>query len=101
MPRYILKLQDRYFEWSTVVDAPVGGPWTREQALAHVTQQIIEHAACNAQAQLAFCDLFGVNTDQRDFRIGDLLLGNRAGPNESELTAEEIYQRYSPAPKGD
>jgi len=41
MPRYIIKLEDYYLEWSTVVDAPVtfgatwaarGWRWGKEQA---------------------------------------------------------------------
>lgn len=92
MPRYIIKLDDHYLEWSTIVDAPVTYGMTLEQfkhyykdeygaegmrRLGERLQRVDDHG----------CSAFGETLDA-------LLAFNRAGVGETCLTKEQIIDHF-------
>ena len=75
MGNTFIKIKDKYFIWSSVVDAPVSHGMTKERT--KIMQEIGE------------CKHFWKGT------VEELISGNRAGINECELPADEIYKRYT------
>lgn len=94
MGRYIAKLaDDAYCEWSTVVDAPTSWVITREHAVAEWGTSRILRADKNGTSIL---DDYPAGRTPRE-----IVSGNRAGQNETELTVSEIiaaYDQGNPAP---
>ena len=94
MGRYIVKIKDMYLEWSSIVDAPVTYGMTLEVFNAYYLEEYgrrdfetelperlerVERTGCSA----------------RDGHTVDSFVSyNRAGPNETCLTLDEIYQRF-------
>lgn len=90
MGRYIAKLgDDAYCEWSTIVDAPVSWVVSRESAVAEWGPTRVERADRNGTSIL---DGYPAgNTPE------EIVRGNRAGPDESVLTAKQIIEAYAEA----
>lgn len=87
MGRYVAKLaDDRYCEWSTVVDAPVSWIVNREHAVAEWGPTRVERADENGTSILD-----GYPAGQTPEEI---VRGNRAGPKETALTVEQIIDAY-------
>ena len=94
MPRHVLKLpNDRYMEWSTVVDAPV----TRAVPLDEFRDYYLDEYGssreeyllkCLARAEADGCSAEGIS-------LATLISCNRAGPQGSELSLDEIMKIYS------
>lgn len=92
MPRLPLKLHDNmtendyYLEWSTIVDAPTTGgfEWGTFQAL---------YQQCYAEYPERMARLDAVRQMTRE-EAEEIIASNRAGPRESELTYEELLDRY-------
>ncbi len=76
MPRYVVKAaEDHYLLWSTVVDAPLTGKgYTKADARTLFGPDEVARA--------------DADEDPDDFKW------NRAGPNESFATREEIIKRF-------
>lgn len=92
MPRCIIKIKDRYFVWSTIVDAPVTHGMTEPQIKAYYKrdrQGVSDWSARMARVEETGTSWLGGET------LDETLAGNRAGKDENELTADEIYQQYS------
>ena len=99
MPRYIVKLRDRYMEWSTVVDAPTTYGMTLEEFRAHYEHEYgvaAVHGGHNMPplrermlrvAQQGTSANFPLTVEQ-------LIAGNRAGPDEATLSEDELYRAY-------
>ena len=84
MGRAVVKLaEDEYVEWSTVVDAPVTSALEREAAAAAWGADRVQRA-----------DVYGTSFMNRVVSTEDMLSCNRAGPGESELTLQEIREKY-------
>ena len=93
MPRYIVKLHDYLFEFSTIVDAPVTWGMTLPEFKKYYRDEYGRDGYRHLEERL-----------QRVFRWGtsyqwgnsphDILWLNRAGPDENRLTVEEIYRAY-------
>ncbi len=94
MPRYIVKLEDRYFEWSTVVDAPVTYPMTLEQFEAYYREEYGRVGMEQLPERLERVERQG--TSARGYEtpgrscVEGLLACNRAGPRETCLTLDEL-----------
>jgi hypothetical protein len=92
MANFIIKLIDKrdgrevYFDWSTTVDAPVSQGMTREQLAGYFTDALAP--------RLERVDLKGTSSHLHA-SAAENIAGNRAGPNETELTAQEIIERYT------
>lgn len=94
MGSYVARLaEDAYVEWSTVVDAPISWVHSREEAVKAWTSQRVERADSNGTSIL---DGYPAGSTP-----GEIVEGNRAGPDESEISAAEIiaaYDENNPAP---
>jgi hypothetical protein len=94
MGRYIAKLgDDAYVDWSTVVDAPVSFILTREEAVAEWSEERVARADHHGTS---IWDGYPAGSTP-----DEIVRANRAGPNESELTLEQIlvaYDAENPAP---
>lgn len=95
MPHYILKIKDRFIEWSTVVDAPVSYGMTREDMREHLLAETDGSRASEIMVdeRLDRADAKG-SSDLMGMTAEEVVAGNRAGPDESELTFDEIYEAY-------
>lgn len=95
MPKFIAKLgDDKYCEWSTVVDAPVSMIFTMEQFRRYYRRQYGEASMEELPKRLARAEETGCSA-LSGCTAEDLIRCNRAGPDESELTLEQIIERYS------
>lgn len=85
MGRGIVKLaEDKYVEWSTVVDAPISEVFNHKEAQFKIGADFDRLDRLN-ETGTTF-----VNRTAEDF-----LSFNRAGENESHLTAAEIVELYT------
>lgn len=92
MGRSIVKLGDYYLEWSTIVDAPVTFGMSLEEFKEYYLAEYGRQGFGDLERRLE-----RVEQSRTSYRIGtldDLLLCNRAGPDDSELTKVEIYKAY-------
>jgi len=118
MPRFLLRLTDprdgshHYCKWSTVVDAPVTLMMTREELYAWCEKErqldraeslVAEGVWTESMAQLArrelderFARLDATGSTSRSRSAKDALSFNRAGPDESRATVEEIIDALAP-----
>lgn len=99
MPRCVVKLTDprdgadHYLLWSTIVDAPVGTFDDRGEALADLRAE-----PDFEPDQLRNLDRTGVPYGWAE-SAAELIAMNRAGSDESELTLEQIIDKYRRHPK--
>ena len=94
MGRGLIKIKDLYFEWSTVVDAPVSGGMTLDQLTEYTRFRQGQDGVDELPNRLKRIEQTG--TSFYDDTLADLLACNRAGAGESHLSAEEIYQKFGP-----
>ena len=97
MGKAIVKIKDKYFEWSTNVDAPVTLGMSKSQLETYVKQRYGLSGAAELDERLkrvedkghSFLGYYGTLT------LDELIAANRAGDNENELTKEQIYNKYT------
>jgi len=92
MGRGIIKIKDRYFEWSTVVDAPVMPGMTEDDLRAYIKDEYGNKGLESLGARIERCDERG--TSFHGETLESVLDLNRAGEGETELTADKIYEEY-------
>lgn len=97
MPSYIIKLtrgdESRYLEWSTIVDAPVTYGMTLEQFMrwykdqfgAKDFKEVLPERLTRVEAK---------GTSSLGWTLEEVLSSNRAGPNETHLTYDQIWDEY-------
>jgi hypothetical protein len=86
--RFVIRLAaDEYVHWSSVVDAPVSYVHTRRQAVAAWTEDRVARA--DRQVSSIIDPPFYGTAEQA-------VAGNRAGPDETTLTLDEIRRQYHP-----
>ena len=89
----IVKINDMYLMWSTIVDAPITYGMTFEQLVKYYAKKYEHSDEDSFREKMMKIDedgtgfQIGTNTNQ----IGEY---NRAGPNESLLSIDEIYKSY-------
>jgi len=93
MPCHIIKLRDKYLEWSTIVDAPLTPGLTLEQLKEHIRDKYGSESLDRLPSRLERVEKYGTSMLE-GISVGDLIAGNRAGENETRLTEDEIYERY-------
>lgn len=97
MGRPIVKLVDAsgkpwYLEWSTVVDAPVTNGMSLEDLHQHIQNEYGRQGILELPARLARVEATG--TSSIGGTLDGLISCNRAGPNETELSLEELIAEY-------
>ena len=92
MGRYIIKLEDYYLLWSTIVDAPITLGMSLNEFKIYYRVEYGEKGMENLSARLIRVNKKGCSGF--DTTLDRLLDINRAGPDESKLTRLEIIDAY-------
>jgi hypothetical protein len=97
MGRFLMKLPDeRFVEWSTVVDAPVTYSMTEAELTAwHLEEFGRREHEQNFQDRLDRLKKFGTSLKLPE-SAADAAIANRAGEGEAEISLSEIAMRYHP-----
>ena len=80
MSRILVKIKDRYFEWSTVVDAPVTYGLTLPQLRHYVKEEYGRQGLEELPERLERCDKQGHSSFGIRESLTSFLACNRAGP---------------------
>ena len=93
MGRYIIKIDDLYFEWSTIVDAPVTWGMTENELVEHIRFRYGQEGIDELPKRLSRVQQNG--TSAYGLTLDELIVGNRSGDNETPLSKEELYKKFS------
>lgn len=97
MARYIIQCNCVYNLWSTVVDAPLLKPGlTKDQLIEELERRNETH---DLDARLARAEATGCSAINPRMTLAEVVSGNRAGPNKSELDLEAIIREYLSLPE--
>lgn len=99
MPRYIIKLNDQYLEWSTVVDAPITFGMSLAEFKEHYRSEYGEDGMRCLAERLERVERVGTS-EIGAMRIEDTISCNRAGDNDKRLTKKQIVAKYCPTRPG-
>lgn len=97
MPRHIVKLVDKqankdyYLEWSTIVDAPVSYGMGLTEFREYYKQKYGTEGLAALPDRLKRVEEKGTSATY-DKSVEDTIDGNRAGPDETELTYDELVR---------
>lgn len=103
MGKAIIKIKDKLFLWSTIVDAPVTYGLTPEEMEEVFIEDAVEKAKQDFKSSMKSVDQKGhaFNPFPGKNTVKDIVSLNRAGPDETRLTMEEIYEAYAEPPDDD
>jgi len=93
MPKFIVKLDEFYLEWSTIVDAPVSLGMPLSEFKAWYRGKYGSDGMNDLPGRLARVEKTGTSSHGGP-PVDDLISGNRAGPDEDELTRDELIAAY-------
>jgi hypothetical protein len=98
MPKYIVHYEGKFFDWSTIVDAPTSYAMTREE---YEKEYLLEYGRKGVEQLPERLERAIQNgtSSHRKMSFAELITGNRAGPNESEASIEEILKEVLNPPK--
>lgn len=89
MGRFIAKLEERYFEYSTIVDAPITDPMTAAEFQAYYRDKYGSSGLEDLPLRLERVEKTGCSA--RDgMSVEDMIVCNRAGDNESQWTLDQF-----------
>lgn len=92
MPRYIGKIDDRYFEFSTIVDAPVTYLMPRKEFEAYYLVEYGNSAMYKLAERLERADAKGTSS-MMDDSFEEMISCNRYGDGETCLSVGEFKAR--------
>lgn len=86
-------------DWSTVSDSPSSQFLSQDQLIAHWVMQREPSCLCEMDRKIVLADEWGSswlsNSSALDcYSVQDVVNANRAGPGETELTLDQIWQVY-------
>ena len=90
MGRYICELNGLYFEWSSIVDAPVTTGMDLEEFIDYYRETYGKSSIDDLYKRLRRVEEKGTSAIEYD--LDELIKCNRAGKNESRLSKGEIYK---------
>lgn len=93
MPRYIIKLEDKYLVWSTVVDAPITNGMTIEELTEFIEWQHGQDGLSDLPDRLKRVEEKGISAFNYD-SVDEIIAYNRAGKDETCLTKEALIEKY-------
>ena len=93
MPRYILKLENWYFEWSTIVDAPITYGMTLDEFKEYYRMEYGNRGMGTLSERLERVEESGTSAVPTQ-TANQLIQFNRAGNNEENLSRELILDKY-------
>src|SRR5262245_38104891 len=98
MSRTILRLRDKYLEWSSVTNSPVTFGVEASTFIAYLRMTYGPEGLKDRAIDLEWARKYGVGqrlaSYDRTRNLVKFIEGNRAGPDEAELNLYEIYQAY-------
>ena len=95
MPKDIIKLKDRYLEWDTNIDAPITTGMTLKDFKVYYQNEYGNRGMRGLDEQLARVERVGTSHLHASSESLDLMFSfNRAGKNETTLTADQVYDFY-------
>jgi len=89
----IIKLDKFYLIWSSIVDAPTTYGMTLEELEDFCRREWGEAAKILLPTLLSRTDACGTSILWHR-NVDDTILCNRAGPNETSITMQQIYRAY-------
>jgi len=92
MPRYIVKLEDYYLEWSTVVDAPVTYGMPLEEFQEYYEKEYGRDGLRELGQRLRRTEETGCSA--HSMTADDLLECNHAGEDGKRISKDEIIKKY-------
>lgn len=95
MGRFIVKIKDKYFDWSTIVDAPVTYGMSLDEFREYYRKEY-GHDSDLAE-RLARVEAKGTSS-LIDDSLKESISFNRAGDNEKQLSISAIYTKYTKPP---
>lgn len=93
MAKFIVKLDDYYLEWSTIVDAPTTYGMSEDEFREYYRDEYGRNGSLDLEERLERCKKYGTSMIP-GHTPEDLIVCNRAGPEESELTLKQIKSVY-------
>ncbi len=94
MGRFIVHHDGAFLEWSTVVDAPVTVGMTEAELREHVAEQYGLEGLKMIDGRIARAVANGTSCICPPYDFDDIVSCNRAGPDETELTREQLIRIY-------
>ena len=88
----IIKIKDRYMEWSTIVDAPVSPALAIDDFREWYRDKYGRVGLRDFENDLEEIDERGTNYNYT--KLETVVELNRAGEKEARITLDEIYERY-------
>ncbi len=98
MPRYLIKIKDKYFEWSTIVDAPLTYGMNEDELKFYIKEKYGNEGLAELPARLERVEKQGTSC-HFNYTLEDIGGCNRAGNKEKSLTIDEIYEKYANQPE--
>jgi len=103
----IVKLEDRYIIWSTIVDAPITFGMTLEELTEYVRDESGRRGIEELKSRLERVELRGTSS-MLDRSAVDTVWLNRAGAGETCMSVEQLTEYFvrkrdpdAPLPRGD
>jgi hypothetical protein len=97
LPRYIIKLKDTdrdyYLMWSTIVDAPITYGLTLEQFQDWYREEYGKAGLAEFTERMTRVVQKGTSSNLHS-SVEEVIKYNRAGPDETCLTREQILEKY-------
>jgi hypothetical protein len=93
MPRYAIRIDDYYLEWSTIVDAPISYGMSEEEYRKFFIEEYGRASGHQLEPRMQRIAQYGTSSRHGD-TPEQLVVANRAGPDECELTLQEIKRAY-------
>lgn len=94
MARYIVKVGDRYGEWSTIVDAPATVLGTREQFEEFYLAEYGKQGMKGLPARMERVESRGTSS-MLDMSAEETVSLNRYGENETELSPDDVFRKWN------
>ena len=94
MGKCIVKIKDKYFEWSTIVDAPVTYGMNKEELRNYIKEEYGNRGLRELPQRLERVEEKGASW-QSGANLEDTIRLNRAGENEETITKEGIYNKFT------
>jgi hypothetical protein len=92
MSRSIVKINDYYLEWSSIIDAPVTFGVPLDEFKEYYKEEYGNSGLRELERRIEDDELSGKHCYIRTLK--DVVSFNRAGPDESELSPDEIYAAF-------
>ena len=93
MARIIIKIKDRYFDYSTVVEAPVTRGMTLDEFREYYRGEYGEWSLDELEGRLHRVEEKGTSSFL-DESVEETIAANYAGDGDSSLTLDEMYDAY-------